>query len=318
MSLTTDSGATFQVAPTILANPEASSQSQPWNYQDAFSRNYGLISRDEQERLRNCKVAIPGMGGVGGLHLVTLARLGIGKFIIADPDVFESVNFNRQYGASVETIGRSKVEVMSEVARSINPDVEISVIKGKVDRSNADDFLSDCDILVDGIDLYAIEARRHVFNRAAAHNIPGITAGPMGFSTCWLTFTPSGMSFDQYFDINDDTSYGRKVIAFLMGLCPRMLPLQYMDRHQANPISGSAPSVSAGCQLAAGVMASEAVKILLGRGPVKPAPHYRIFDAYLGKFESGNLRMGNRSPLQRIKRKWLEREWKKRFETLDI
>ncbi|WP_372716885.1 ThiF family adenylyltransferase [Novipirellula sp.] len=318
MSIITNCGTTFQSAPTIFANPDANQQSPRWNYRDAFSRNYGLISHDEQERLRNCRVAIPGMGGVGGLHLVTLARLGIGKFTIADPDVFESVNFNRQYGASVETIGRPKVEVMSEVARSINPEVEISVVNGKVDHSNADDFLSDCDILVDGIDLYAIEARRRVFKCAAANNIPGVTAGPMGFSTCWLTFTPNGMTFDQYFDINDDTSHGRKVIAFLMGLCPRMLPLRYMDRHQANPMSGSAPSVSAGCQLAAGVMASEVVKILLGRGPVKPAPHYQIFDAYLGKFASGKLRMGNRSPLQRIKRKWLEREWKKRFETLEI
>ena len=140
----------------------------------------------------------------------------------------------------------------------------------------------------------------------------------MGFSTCWLTFMPSGMTFDQYFDIRDGMSHGEKVIAFLMGLCPRMLPLKYMDRNEANPEEGRAPSVSAGCQLAAGVMAAEVVKLLLGRGPIKPAPHYKIFDAYLAKFKCGRLRMGNRGPLQRIKRAWLKRDWQTRFKTFDI
>ena len=289
-----------------------------WNYDLAFSRNRGLISAEEQIRLRNSRVAIPGMGGVGGLHLVTLARLGIGKFTIADPDVFECVNANRQYGATSDSAGRSKVDVMKEIAKKINPEIEITTLNGKVNSSNADDFLQGCDILVDGIDLYAIDARRHVFKRAAANNIPAVTAGPMGFSTCWLTFDPSGMTFDQYFDIRDRMSHGEKVIAFLMGLCPRMLPLRYMDRNEANPEEGSAPSVSAGCQLAAGVMAAEVVKQLLRRGPVKPAPYYRIFDAYLGKFASGKLRMGNRGPLQRIKREWLKRDWKRRFQSLDI
>src|SRR5262245_20680110 len=62
------------------------------DYFEAFSRHDGLLLRDEQERLRRCHVAIVGMGGVGGSHLMALARLGIGRFTIADPDRFELAN----------------------------------------------------------------------------------------------------------------------------------------------------------------------------------------------------------------------------------
>ena len=59
-----------------------------WNYDEAFCRNRGLISPDEQKRLRNCRVAIPGMGGVGGIHLMTLVRWVSGNFRVADADSF--------------------------------------------------------------------------------------------------------------------------------------------------------------------------------------------------------------------------------------
>ena len=87
-----------------------------WSYGKAFARNIGLVSPAEQEVLHTSRVAIVGMGGVGGVHLVTLARLGIGRFTIADPDAFEPVNFNRQYGATLRGLGRSKAEVMAEEA----------------------------------------------------------------------------------------------------------------------------------------------------------------------------------------------------------
>src|SRR5262245_31668460 len=96
-----------------------------WSYDTAFSRHDGLVTSAEQEQLRQSRVAIIGMGGVGGVHLITLARLGVGKFTIADPDRYELANMNRQYGARVDTLGRAKVEVMAEEVRRINPDVDI-------------------------------------------------------------------------------------------------------------------------------------------------------------------------------------------------
>ena len=91
-------------------------KTQTFSYHEAFSRNLGLVCASEQKDLRNARVAIPGLGGVGGSHLQALARMGVGAFHLADPDQFELVNFNRQAGASIQTVGRPKVDVMAETA----------------------------------------------------------------------------------------------------------------------------------------------------------------------------------------------------------
>src|SRR3546814_6163372 len=96
-----------------------------FDYATAFDRNICWITADEQQVLRRKRVAIAGMGGVGGVHLLTLARMGIGAFNISDLDDFELANFNRQVGASMSTLGRPKVEVMAEMTRDINPEADI-------------------------------------------------------------------------------------------------------------------------------------------------------------------------------------------------
>ena len=92
-----------------------------FSYSEAFRRNIGWVTEAEQQVLRGKRVAIAGLGGVGGAHLLTLTRLGIGRFHLADFDRFELHNFNRQVGATVHTVGRPKVDVMAEMASAINP-----------------------------------------------------------------------------------------------------------------------------------------------------------------------------------------------------
>src|SRR5437868_11391241 len=87
-----------------------------FSYRQAFDRNLGWLTESEQETLRHKRVAIAGLGGVGGAHLLTLTRLGIGQFNLAEFDRFEIQNFNRQVGATVHSVGRSKLDVMSEMA----------------------------------------------------------------------------------------------------------------------------------------------------------------------------------------------------------
>src|SRR5207248_4307002 len=95
-------------AQQLEAYPQTDQGPASWSYEQAFARHSGLLTDAEQSKLRNSRVAIVGLGGVGGIHLATLARLGIGAFHIADPDTFELANFNRQYGANTQTLGRSK------------------------------------------------------------------------------------------------------------------------------------------------------------------------------------------------------------------
>src|SRR5207244_12174128 len=87
----------------------------------AFSRNIGILTVEEQQRLADSTVAIAGLGGVGGSVLILLARMGVGRFRLAAFDRFEEVNINRQYGSSTTTIGEPKVEVLAREVRAINP-----------------------------------------------------------------------------------------------------------------------------------------------------------------------------------------------------
>src|SRR5215467_3749695 len=112
-----------------------------FNYSDAFDRNIGWITESEQQLLRGKRIAIAGMGGVGGAHLLTLTRLGIGRFNLADFDSFEVHNFNRQVGANLSSVGRPKVDVMAEMASAINPELEIRRFPEGVTPANLDSFL---------------------------------------------------------------------------------------------------------------------------------------------------------------------------------
>jgi molybdopterin/thiamine biosynthesis adenylyltransferase len=278
---------------------------EAFSYQEAFARNLGLVNPEEQDRLRSSRVAIAGMGGVGGIHLITLARLGIGAFHIADPDDFELVNFNRQYGASLRSLGRGKAEVMAEEARAVNPELQLRVFPEAITQQNVGEFLDGVDVFVDGIDFFDIDARRVVFREARRRGIWAITAGPIGFSAAWLLFSPTGMSFDDYFDFEDGMDRADQLVAFLVGLTPRATQRAYLDLTQVDPKAGRGPSAGLACHLCSGIVAAEVLKILLGRSPIRPAPWYFQFDAYRQRLCKGRLLRGNRHPWQRVKRKIL-------------
>ena len=271
-----------------------------FNYETAFSRNIGWVTEHEQSILRNKRVAIGGLGGVGGSHLIVLSRLGIGKFNISDLDQFDLANFNRQYGANTDTLGKPKVDVMKETILGINPELELNLFEEGINLNNLDDFLKDVDIYVDSLDLFALEIRRAVFARCYELGIPTITAAPMGMGTAFLVFMPGKMSFEEYFCL-DGYDFEDQIIKFVIGVSPSVQQRKYLvDRSSVNFLKKKVPSTAMGIEIAAGVACSNVLKILLKRGLVISAPHGLHFDAYQNKTIKTWRPWGNKHPLQRF------------------
>lgn len=279
-----------------------------FDYEAAFSRNIGWVTESEQSTLKNARVAIGGLGGVGGVHLLTLARLGVGQFNIADFDVFDIVNFNRQVGATINTLHRSKIDVLAEMARQINPDLELKLYPAGIQHDSLDDFLHGVDLYVDGLDFFAFSARRLTFAACERLGIPVVTAAPLGLGTALLVFGPGGMSFEDYFGF-EGCDEMEMAIRFLVGLSPSMLQRGYVaDMTRISLAERRGPSSIAACQLCAGVAAVEALKLLLGRGGVKLAPWGSQFDAYRMIYKRTWRPGGYRNPLQVVMRSLVRRQ----------
>ncbi len=271
-----------------------------FDYNKAFSRNIGWVTEAEQQYLRTRRVAIAGLGGVGGSHLLTLTRLGIGAFNLSDFDRFGVENFNRQVGATLTSVDKPKLDTLIERALDINPELDIRTFPEGIFDDNIDLFLEDVDVYVDGLDFFALEARKATFAACKRLGIPATTAAPLGMSTALLNFLPDGMSFEEYFRLegaNEEEQYLR----FFVGLSPARLQQSYLvDPSRIDVYARKGPSTAMGCELCAGVAASQVLKILLKRGKVVAAPRGLQFDAYRNRMAKTWRPGGNAHPLQKL------------------
>ena len=277
-------------------------------YHDFFSRNLGVVTEAEQERLRDACVGIAGCGGVGGAYAITLARMGVGAFHLADFDVFEAANLNRQQGASVATLGRPKTEVLRELILGINPDARITLFPAGITADSVGTFLDGANLVMDGLDFYALPARRLLFPAAESRGLHVVTSGPIGLTTTLHVFGPGAMPFEEYFDLGSCHSRTEELAAFVAGVTPALLQLGQIDVRRVDFAAQRAPSFATAIQLCAGLACTEAMRLLLGRGTPFLAPRYFQFDPVTLRTARGRLFLGNRGLLQRFKRRLILRQ----------
>ena len=144
-----------------------------FDYYSFTGRNIGFIDEREQQLLRQARVFVCGVGGMGGAAFMALARAGVGNFVIADIDRFEVSNLNRQVFAFADEVGREKAEVAAEAARRINPTVEIEVL-GESWTDDLAGIAARCPVIVNGMD--DIAAGVHLYRTAKAASATVIDA----------------------------------------------------------------------------------------------------------------------------------------------
>lgn len=142
--------------------------------QEEFSREELLIGREALNKLKKSKVAVFGIGGVGSYVVESLARAGIGNFILIDNDDVSISNINRQLIATQETIGRAKVEVARERILEINPKAKVTIYKEFFLPNSEEIIDKDVDYIVDAIDT--VTAKIELAVRAEKLNIPIISS----------------------------------------------------------------------------------------------------------------------------------------------
>ncbi len=276
----------------------------PLNYEVLFSRNLGIVSKDEQLLLKKARVGIAGVGGVGGAHAITLARMGIGHFHLADPDFFEAANMNRQFGATCQSLGQSKAVVLKEMIQSINPEAKVTIFTEGINSQNCDKFLQDTDLVLDGIDAFAISDRRMLYESCLAQNIFVIASGPVGLTATLHVFGPGSMSSEDYFDFRSCQSIEEMFVAFIVGTCPSFLHWGQIDPTYVDIINRRGPSLAPSINLSAALACSEALQIILNRKSNLLAPRYLQFDLKDKKLSKKYLLWGNRNPMQILKRRF--------------
>jgi molybdopterin-synthase adenylyltransferase len=211
---------------------------------DDFQRYSRQIMLEEigftgMEKLRNAKVCVVGVGGIGNPIVTQLTAMGIAKLKIVDRDVVEISNLHRQHLYSGKDIGKVKVEVAAERLRALNPAVEIEPAPLSVTKYTAENIIAGFDIVIDALD--SIDARYALNDACIKFNIPFIYGGALGMMGSICTILPNKSA------------------------CLRcVFPALSEDDMPTCSTEGVHPSL---LYLVGGIQVSEAVKIIMGRQP---------------------------------------------------
>lgn len=256
------------------------------NYNEITSRNIGIFTEEEQEKLKNSTVSIAGMGGVGGLLAERLIRIGIGHIKITDMGAFDKSNFNRQFCSGISTLEKNKAEVIYNELKDINNEAIVEFSNSGINsEDDANNLVSGSDLVIDEMDYGAWKESICLQRSARRNNIYYIFAGALGFGALLSNFAPDGITLEEYnnlpVDIDlDDIDETSVKIERILPVVPSYIFNAMTPVILQEIIAGRAPipTCSIGVGLASILAANEAVNILLNRKKIVSAPQYIYID----------------------------------------
>lgn len=258
-----------------------------------FGRMLGLVSGSELNELAHATAAIPGCGGTGYTYAECLARMGIGRFRISDTDRFGPENMNRQFGATVDTIGEIKSDVLAQRLRAINPAIEVERFDA-ISESNVAQFVEGASVLCDTIDFFAMTARRLLHQQARRHRVPTVLCCPVAFGVTGHYFNyhqNADIDFDELFSQSDDNSEQENLEIFGKALAPTALHTAYLDDPNLDFENHKVASISASCLMATAWGSTQAIVAVLGlESAFEPVPAMYEFDIRAMRFEPSVIR----------------------------
>ena len=174
-----------------------------FSYNEFVSRNFPLLSEEEQKKLRKIRVGIAGCG-MGSFIAEALCRLGVESFILADPDTVEMANLNHQ-AYFFKNIGEQKVSATARILSEINSEVKVETWPDFVQSDNANEFVAKCDIVIDGVDPDpGISASLELARACRRQKKIFLYPIDVGWGAVLFCLTPNGETFEDLLGIPQD------------------------------------------------------------------------------------------------------------------
>lgn len=168
-------------------------------YNERTLRNRFWVGGDiGQQRIRNLKLSVAGLGGIGGAIAEALVRLGVGHLRIADLDRIEKTNINRQVMAKKATLGQNKAEAMAAALRDIADDYELVVYNDGVHAGMVEEFVEGVDAIVDEIDVFALDQKVRLHRAARERGLALYTAYAVGLGVHFYKFQGNDYTLEDF------------------------------------------------------------------------------------------------------------------------
>ncbi len=166
-------------------------------YRERTDRNIGWISREEQEKIHKSVVCIAGCGGMGGLLASIFVRLGVGEVRIADCEVFDTSNINRQFAATRDNIEKSKAFETARMVRAISDDTTLVVYPQGITENTVLPFIEGASVVCDEIEFWAVGSRILLHQVARREQVGVYNCNTVGFGTRLFFFEPEGYTMEE-------------------------------------------------------------------------------------------------------------------------
>lgn len=244
-------------------------------YEELVLRNQGIIARREQQRLRSKVIAVAGCGAGGAAAAISIARLGARRFRLADPDIVDKSNINRQEGAFYSSLGVNKARAIARLITDIDPAAEVQIFDRGVIDANVDDFLNEADALLEEIDYRQPRYTLLVHRAARRHGVPVFTGIPVAWNAFLFHFTPDGMTYEEYIGLPENTDNLRSTDVRVTAYVPE--PPTYISESLLKDVLSERvdiPAVDPAVRMAAALTSTFTFFYLTNLKKIRPVPFY--------------------------------------------
>jgi molybdopterin/thiamine biosynthesis adenylyltransferase len=290
-----------ELSKTNAVHPSTSPGKRPLRYRGEFDekfywervdRNLGWLGNsraeqiERQTKLRDAVIGIAGTGGIGGAAALRLVRMGCRNIKVADVDNFDVSNIQRQVGADLDHLGQNKAEVVGEMAFNLTRDVNIDIFPKGLSEQSAEEFVAGCDIVLDQIDVYAVDAHYALHEAFRRHRECKsiLTVLTIGHAAHCYKYTHDSMPIEEVYGLPKHAKLTDEAIRQLI---TRIIPVRQtfpsLEMFEQWWVANRTVSIYGGCPpLCEGVLVERValeVMEIPGIAPIPVQPGYAIFDA---------------------------------------